>query len=92
MGKAALRPGGSLILRDAMAKENAGHQTVARSEKWAVRLGQNRTRRGLHFEDEKTHLAWLRGAGFEKLKLEPKPAWVQTGYGLFQNFNGSHLC
>ena len=69
---AALRPGGRLIVRDAMAKENPGHRAVARFEKWAVRLGQNRTRHGLHFEDEETHLALLREAGFEKIEVKTK--------------------
>jgi predicted exporter/SAM-dependent methyltransferase len=70
---AALRPGGCLIIRDAMAGEDAGHRAVARWEKWAVRLGQNRTRHGLHFEDEKKHLALLREAGFDSIEIR-KPA------------------
>jgi predicted exporter/trans-aconitate methyltransferase len=61
---AALRPGGCLILRDAMARDDFGHYVVARSEAWAVHLGQNRTRHGLHFEDEATHRALLQDAGF----------------------------
>ena len=65
---AALRPGGCLILRDAMAQADSGHRAVARSERWAVWFGQNRTRYGLHFEDEKTHLALLREAGFVKVE------------------------
>ena len=74
----SLRPGGCLIIRDAMAKENSGHRAVARSEKWAVRLGQNRTRHGLHFEDEKAHRALLREAGFATIE-------VQNGAGLGSN-------
>jgi predicted exporter/SAM-dependent methyltransferase len=70
---AALRPGGCLLLRDAMAGEDAGHRAVARCEKWAVRLGQNRTRHGLHFADEETHLALLRAAGFDSIEIR-KPA------------------
>lgn len=73
---AALRPGGCLIVRDAMAQENSGHRAVARAEKWAVRLGQNRTRHGLHFEDEKTHLALLREAGFDQIDF-----WQDSGLG-----------
>ncbi len=65
----AMLPGGILIIRDAMADENSGHRAVARSEKWAVGLGQNRTRHGLHFEDEKTHFALLREAGFTKVEI-----------------------
>ena len=74
----ALRPGGCLIIRDAMAREGAGHHAVARSEQWAVRFGQNKTRHGLHFENEETHLALLREAGFVKLE-------VRTGSGLGSN-------
>ena len=65
---AALRPGGFLIIRDAMAREDSGHRAVARSEQWAVRFGQNKTRHGLHFEDEKNHLALLREAGFAQIE------------------------
>ena len=66
---AALRPDGCLIIRDAMAQEDSAHRAVARSEQWAVRFGQNRTRHGLHFADEKTHLALLREAGFLKVEI-----------------------
>jgi SAM-dependent methyltransferase len=65
----ALRPGGCLIVRDACAEETSRHGVVAWSEKWAVRLGQNKTAHGLHFEDEKTHLALLRGAGFDQIEI-----------------------
>jgi predicted exporter/2-polyprenyl-3-methyl-5-hydroxy-6-metoxy-1,4-benzoquinol methylase len=75
---AALPPGGCLIIRDAMANENSGHRAVVRAEKWAVRLGWNRTRHGLHFEDEKTHLALLREAGFANVE-------VRNGSGLGSN-------
>jgi len=65
----ALRPGGCLIVRDACAEETSRHNRVAWSEKWAVRFGQNKTRHGLHFENEKTHLALLREAGFEQIEI-----------------------
>ena len=81
---AALRPGGCLIVRDAMAQENSGHRAVARSEKWAVRLGQNRTRHGLHFEDEKTHLALLGEAGFVKVEIR-----TESGLGSNRLLMGS---
>jgi SAM-dependent methyltransferase len=61
----ALRPGGRLIVRDAFASQTSAHSRVAWAERWAVRLGQNKTRHGLHFESEETHLALLREAGFE---------------------------
>ena len=67
---AALRPGGRLIIRDALAREDAAHRAVVRSETWGVRLGQNRTHHGLHFADEKTHLALLRAAGFVNVKVQ----------------------
>jgi predicted exporter/ubiquinone/menaquinone biosynthesis C-methylase UbiE len=73
---AALRPGGCLIVRDAMAKADSGHRAVARSEQWAVRFGQNRTRHGLHFADEKTHLTLLREAGFAKVEIR-----MESGLG-----------
>jgi SAM-dependent methyltransferase len=75
---AALRPGGCLILRDAMAKEDSGHRAVAISEQWAVHLGQNQTRYGLHFEDKKNHLALVCEAGFAKVE-------VRNGSGLGSN-------
>ena len=65
----ALRPGGRLIVRDACAEATSRHGRVAWSEKWAVRFGQNKTRHGLHFEDEATHLALLDEAGFEQIKV-----------------------
>lgn len=75
---AALRPAGCLILRDACAEATSGHRIVAWAERWAVRLGQNRTRHGLHFEDERTHVALLREAGFAKVE-------VRGGSGLGSN-------
>jgi SAM-dependent methyltransferase len=65
----ALRPGGCLIVRDAMAKADSGHRAVAWSEKWAVRFGQNKSQHGLHFENEETHLALLREAGFDRIEV-----------------------
>jgi SAM-dependent methyltransferase len=66
---AALRPGGRLVLRDAMAEETSAHRTVTRWEKIAVRLGQNRTHHGLHFTDEPTHRALLCAAGFADVEI-----------------------
>ena len=75
---AALRPGGWLVVREAMAREDAAHQAVARSEKWGVWLGQNRTRHGLHFADQATYEMLLREAGFTEIK-------IRTGSGLGSN-------
>lgn len=66
---AALRPGGRLLLRDTMAGATSAHGWVARSEKWAVRLGRHRTRHGLHFETDQAHLELLRAAGFTQVEL-----------------------
>ena len=51
---------------------------MAWSEKWAVRFGQNKTRHGLHFENEATHLVLLREAGFAEVE-------VRTESGLGSN-------
>jgi uncharacterized protein len=67
---AALRPGGWLLIRDAMAEPNSGHRAVALMERWAVWLGQNRTRHGLYFEQEQSHLALLREAGFTAVQIK----------------------
>jgi SAM-dependent methyltransferase len=75
---ACLPAGGRLIIRDAMAKENSGNRAVAGFEKWAVRLGQNKTRHGLHFEDQETHLGLLREAGFTRVE-------IKSGSGLGSN-------
>jgi len=56
-------------VRDACAEETSRHGRVAWSEKWAVHFGQNKTRHGLHFENEKTHLALLREAGFDRVEI-----------------------
>ena len=61
---AALPPGGCLVVRDAARSQTRGHWSVEWAEKWAVWAGVNQTRHGLHFEDEQTHLALLREAGF----------------------------
>ena len=51
------------------AEETSQHGRVVWSEKWAVRFGQNKTRHGLHFENEATHLALLREAGFDQIDI-----------------------
>jgi predicted exporter/2-polyprenyl-3-methyl-5-hydroxy-6-metoxy-1,4-benzoquinol methylase len=65
----ALRPGGRLLLRDAFSRDTARHRAVVRAEKWAVRFGQNKSRHGLHFESEETHLTLLREAGFDQIDV-----------------------
>jgi 2-polyprenyl-3-methyl-5-hydroxy-6-metoxy-1,4-benzoquinol methylase len=74
----ALHPGGRLIIRDAMANEDSAHRAVARSEKWAMRFGQNKSHHGLHFENEETHLALLREAGFEQIGIRKEAGLVSN--------------
>jgi uncharacterized protein len=65
---AALRPGGVLVLRDALKENSRLHRLVAFSESLGVRLGQNKTAYGLHFESRESHLQLLRGAGFDVVR------------------------
>ena len=67
-GVRALRPGGCLILRDACADE-ARHRGVSWAERWAVRLGQNKTVHGLHFETREGHQTLLRESGFVEVRV-----------------------
>ena len=64
----ALRPGGCLIVRDACHSDTRPHRLTALSEKWGVRLGQNLTVHGLHFESEEGHHDLLREAGFVEVE------------------------
>ena len=73
---AALRPGGRLVVRDAFHEESRGHRLVAWSEKWAVRLGQNRTAHGLRFESLAVHQALVAEAGFAEIDMV-----AQSGLG-----------
>lgn len=47
--RAALRPGGRLILRDGARDESAGHRRIHFWERIATRIGHNQTVEGLHF-------------------------------------------
>ena len=60
----ALRPGGCLVLRDACEGKGNRHGVVVWAERMAVRLGQNKTAHGLHFESLGWHQAFLRETGF----------------------------
>jgi uncharacterized protein len=68
----ALRPGGTLVLREAARAESEGHQRVARWEKFATWLGHNRTREGLHFQTLQELEAALRQAGFTHWEIKPE--------------------
>jgi len=67
----ALRPGGRLILRDAMRAETAANRRIHRWETLATRLGHNRTQEGLHFQSLVEIQAALKQAGFIKVEIKP---------------------
>ncbi len=67
---AALKPGGTLVLRDGARAETAGHRRVEWWERLATRAGHNKTREGLHFLTLAELEGMLRGAGFAEWKLE----------------------
>jgi len=60
----ALRPGGRLVLRDGARGGDVAHQRVHRWEKFATRVGMNRTKEGLHFQTQSELESALRSAGF----------------------------
>ena len=62
--RAALHPGGRLVLREAARAENAGHRRVEWWEKLATRFGHNKTKEGLHFQTLPELETMLRRAGF----------------------------
>jgi uncharacterized protein len=66
----ALRPGGRLVLREAARAEDAAHGRVARWEKFATRLGHNKTEEGLHFQTLAQLEAMLRAAGFARWEIK----------------------
>ncbi len=68
---AALRPGGWLVLRDAFTADNWGHRLTVWSERWGVRLRQNKTAYGLHFGSLKDQQQLLAQAGFLEVQTHP---------------------
>jgi SAM-dependent methyltransferase len=74
----ALRPGGSLIVRDARADVSPAHRMVAWCERFAVWIGHNRTRHGLHFEAAATYVSLFKAAGFTEVRQ-------MTGAGVGSN-------
>ena len=60
----ALRPGGTLVLRDGARAESDAHRRVHRWEIFATRIGHNKTVEGLHFQTLAEMEAMLRRAGF----------------------------
>lgn len=66
--RAALRPGGRLILRDAARSETSDHARTSGWEKFATRVGMNKTKEGLHFRSLAETTAALERAGFTKIR------------------------
>jgi SAM-dependent methyltransferase len=67
---AALRPGGSLIAREAF-RDGSNHRFVDWSERFAVRISHNKTSRGLHFEDTACYRSLVEAAGFVEVRPIP---------------------
>lgn len=65
----ALRPAGRLVLRDAARAEDAAHGRVEWWEKFATRLGMNKTKEGLHFRSLAETEAALKHAGFKSWEV-----------------------
>ncbi len=66
----ALRPGGRLVLRDGIRAETEAHQKVYRWERFATRVGMNRTVEGLHFQTQEELQTLLRQAGFVRWEFK----------------------
>ena len=67
---AALDPGGWVVIREAFEQPGRGHRLTVWCEQWAVRLGQNKTAHGLHFESLAGYQALLAEAGFVAATLK----------------------
>ena len=70
--RGALRPGGTLVLREAAYAQDEAHRRVARWEKIATRIGHNKTKEGLHFQTLVQLQEALRRAGFKRWELKPE--------------------
>lgn len=66
-----LHPGGRLILRDGARAESAAHRNIQRWEKFATRVGMNRTKDGLHFQTLTEMETMLKRAGFARWEIQP---------------------
>ncbi len=65
----ALRPGGTLVLRDGARADTTGHAKVHRWERFATRWNLNRTVEGLHFLTLAEMEAAVRKAGFMQVEI-----------------------
>ena len=68
--RAALRPGGRLILRDGARAESEGHRHVHFWERIATRFGLNKTVEGLHFLTLPELEAAVKTAGFARWEIK----------------------
>ena len=59
-----------MVLRDGARAESAEHQNVHRWEKFATRMGMNRTKEGLHFQTRAELEAMLKRAGFARWEIQ----------------------
>jgi len=66
----ALRPGGCLVIRDGARTETNSHQRVHRWEKFATRVGMNRTKEGLHFQTQPELETMLGRAAFARWEVK----------------------
>jgi 1-acyl-sn-glycerol-3-phosphate acyltransferase len=66
----ALRPGGRLILREAACEESGEHHRVERWEKFAGRIGHNKSAEGLHFRTIAELTGALQRAGFVQWEIK----------------------
>lgn len=66
----ALRPGGLLVLRDGARADDEAHRRIHRWEKFATRVGMNRTKEGLHFQTQAELEGMLRAAGFARWEVK----------------------
>ena len=69
--RAALRPGGRLVLRDAARAETEEHRRVEWWERLVTRLGHNKTVEGLHFQSAEELMGMLRREGFTDITVTP---------------------
>jgi 1-acyl-sn-glycerol-3-phosphate acyltransferase len=67
--RAALRPGGKLILREAAKAGDQGHRHTRLWEIYATKVGLNQTRDGLHFRTMEELQAGLKLAGFANCEV-----------------------
>jgi uncharacterized protein len=68
----ALHPGGRLLLRDAARVKSMEHRRVERWERFATRIGHNKTVEGLHFLTIAELNSALQKAGFTRWDIKPE--------------------